>query len=32
MVLSPDSQFFRFFKDAAGKLATQPASAGQTAQ
>ncbi|MDR2312628.1 MAG: protease modulator HflC [Brucellaceae bacterium] len=32
MVLSPDSQFFRFFKDAAGKLATQPAGAGQTAQ
>ncbi|RBO94909.1 protease modulator HflC [Pseudochrobactrum asaccharolyticum] len=32
MVLSPDSQFFRFFKDAAGKLTTQPAGAGQTAQ
>lgn len=25
MVLSPDSQFFRFFKDAAGKLPSQPA-------
>ena len=32
MVLSPDSQFFRFFKDAAGKLPQQPANAGQSVQ
>lgn len=33
MVLSPDSQFFRFFKDAAGKLpATTPANPAAAAQ
>lgn len=32
MVLSPDSQFFRFFKDAGGKLPAAPASPAAAAQ